>query len=195
MALFTASYFRNIANNFSKSFSDTQLFERNNQRDQFDIFLSHSLLDKEVVKGIYMALIKQGYSVYVDWIIDPGLDRKNVTKLSAEKIRSRLKSSKSLILALSENVSMSKWIPWELGFVDGNKNGKCALLPISDDATNSKVFLRSEYLKLYPYIKNDSTFPVKDYAIVESGNTYTTLSSWTTLNSNPSYKSKNIDLL
>ena len=79
--------------------------------DFFDIFLSHSFLDQREVKGLYIELTDLGYRVYVDWIADPQLDRNNVTKESAELIRNRMKSSKTLLLAISENAEMSKWMP------------------------------------------------------------------------------------
>ncbi|WP_416850670.1 hypothetical protein [Flavobacterium sp. LT1R49] len=42
------------------------------------------------MKVYIFELSNQGYSVYVDWIIDPELDRNNITKKSATLIRSRL---------------------------------------------------------------------------------------------------------
>lgn len=75
----------------------------------FDIFLSHSFLDKEVVKGLYNTLTEQGFSVYVDWIVDSDLNRSFVTKESAEKIRKRMDQSRSLLYAISTNAEMSKW--------------------------------------------------------------------------------------
>ena len=42
---------------------------------KFDIFLSHSFLDKAEVQGLYQELTDFGYSVYVDWVVDPHLDR------------------------------------------------------------------------------------------------------------------------
>jgi TIR domain len=195
MALFTASYFRNINNTLSKSFNNNLLFNQNNQRDQFDIFLSHSFLDKDIVEGIYRTLIELGYSVYVDWIVDSKLNRSNVTKESAEMIRNRMRSSKSLIMALSENSDLSKWIPWELGFVDGHTNSQCALLPITSN-TSTKTFLRSEYLKIYPYIKSITTSLEYNHAvIVESSNAFTSFESWIKYGSKPSYQNINVDSL
>ena len=102
---------------------------------------------------IILDLTSQGYKVYVDWIIDPHLDRSNVTKESAEHIRNRMKSSKSLLLAISANATTSKWMPWELGFVDGNTN-KCAIIPVYDNYYSMpESYSGFEYLKLYPYIK------------------------------------------
>jgi hypothetical protein len=119
----------------------------------FDIFLSHCFLDREVVKALFLDLTSMGFKVYVDWIIDPHLDRANVTKQSAELIRKRMKSSKSLLLAISANATTSKWMPWELGFIDGN-TAKCAIVPVFDSSYNlPESYSGYEYLKLYPYVK------------------------------------------
>lgn len=122
----------------------------------FDIFLSHCFLDREVVKALFLDLTSMGFKVYVDWIIDPHLDRSNVTKQSAELIRNRMKSSKSLLLAISANATTSKWMPWELGFIDGN-TAKCAIIPVFDSSYNlPESYSGFEYLKLYPYVKKQN---------------------------------------
>ena len=95
----------------------------------FDVFLSYNINDKDVVKGIYYVLKNMGFKVYVDFMVDPQLDRRSVTKETAECIQSRLKHSKSLIYAQSSNAAMSKWMPWELGVVDGNTS-KCFIMPV-----------------------------------------------------------------
>jgi hypothetical protein len=115
----------------------------------FDVFLSYNINDKDVVKGIYYVLKNMGFKVYVDFMVDPQLDRRSVTKETAECIQSRLKHSKSLIYAQSSNAAMSKWMPWELGVVDGNTS-KCFIMPVQKgyEIINS----RQEYLLLYPVI-------------------------------------------
>jgi hypothetical protein len=45
---------------------------------------------------------------------------------------------------------MSKWMPWELGVVDGHTK-QCAVLPILFHGF--EVYSKQEYLKLYPIIK------------------------------------------
>ena len=117
----------------------------------FDIFLSHSFYDKEIIKGLYLDLTLKGYKVYVDWVVDTDLERDNVTRDSANKIRTRMKASRSLLLAVPTNNGISKWIPWELGYVDGS-TGKCAIIPIAETSDNKEQFSRAEYLKLYPYV-------------------------------------------
>ncbi len=144
--------------------------------DTFDIFLSHSFLDKSVVQGLYLELTAMGFSVYVDWIIDPDLDRSNVTKESAKRIRDRMKSCRALLLAISVNAAISKWMPWELGFIDGDK-GLCAIIPISD--SKEYTYKGYEYLKLYPYVKKANNSEGKEMLwVIESGLRYSTLNYW-----------------
>lgn len=152
--LFTEDFFRNYSRtslNESqqielRSFSQTAAWS---DSQKFDIFLSYNIADKAVVEGIYYYLSKLGYKVYLDSIIDPSLNRNSVTKQTAEKIHKRLKNSRSLIFAASKGASLSKWMTWELGVVDGNTS-KCMLLPVAQG--NETVFNKQEYLKLYPII-------------------------------------------
>lgn len=153
MGIYSSSYLKDIASSKQRLF-EQKLFSAQNvsENKEFDIFLSHSFLDREEVQGLYQELTDFGYSVYVDWIVDPHLDRSNVTKESASLVRKRMKCSKSLLLAISVNASMSKWIPWELGYVDGNTN-RCAIIPVTKERIPPKSFEGKEYLSLYPFIK------------------------------------------
>lgn len=131
MAIYSSEYLKGVASRKQQLF-EQKLFSVKNTpvNTPFDIFLSHSFLDKTDVQGLYQELTDFGFTVYVDWIVDPHLDRTNVTKASANLIQGRLKSSKTLLLAISTNAAMSKWMPWELGYVDGHTN-KCAIIPVS----------------------------------------------------------------
>ncbi|MCK0115334.1 TIR domain-containing protein [Gelidibacter sp. F63206] len=153
MGIYSSSYLKDIALSKKRLF-EQKLFSAQNVSENkvFDIFLSHSFLDREEVQGLYQELTDFGYSVYVDWIVDPHLDRSNVTKESASLVRKRMKCSKSLLLAISVNASMSKWIPWELGYVDGSTN-RCAIIPVAKERIPPKSFEGKEYLSLYPFIK------------------------------------------
>lgn len=120
---------------------------------QFDIFLSHSFEDKDIVLGIWLALEDMGYSVYVDWIHDRNLSRDKVTKETAEVLRHRMRNSKCLFFATTNGSGTSKWMPWELGFKDGH-NQKAAILPIAQ--TDTQSYFGQEYLGIYPYITEDT---------------------------------------
>lgn len=197
MALYTSSYLKNLYSTRSSIIYERQrlLTDSVKENKTFDIFLSHSFLDREEVFGIYIELTNQGYEVYVDWIVDQQLDRNNVTKDSAELVRERMRSSKSLLLAMSTNAQMSKWIPWELGFVDGHTK-RCALFPVSRESSPVKSFKRTEYLLLYPYVKRAAinTFS-EELFITESANHYVNLKDWSTRGTNPVFNSKDIEQL
>lgn len=48
--------------------------------ERFDIFLSHSIKDRELVYGVKVLLEEMHYSVYVDWVDDEQLDRERVDR-------------------------------------------------------------------------------------------------------------------
>jgi len=198
MALYTSKYLKNLASNKRSFINESKRIFSSKTTDMtetFDIFLSHSFLDKDEVYGIYIELTSKGYTVYVDWIVDSHLNRDNVTKESAELIRSRLKHSKSLLLGISPSATMSKWIPWELGYVDGNTNS-CAIFPVSRETSGEKTFKRSEYLLLYPYIKLASLEGLSGRIYtVESSNSYIEFDNWVKYNKDPIFNYKNINIL
>lgn len=142
--------------------------------DSFDVFLSHSIADAEIVLGIKQLLEERGLKVYVDWVEDAQLDRRAVTKETAAVLRQRMRQSKSLIYLSSENSSSSKWMPWELGFFDGFKPGGVAIMPVLDSATDT--FKGQEYLGLYPIVqKNTYTDGRPDVFVEEPGVRWSTL--------------------
>ncbi|MBN8431566.1 toll/interleukin-1 receptor domain-containing protein [Microbulbifer salipaludis] len=118
--------------------------------DSFDVFLSHSSKDAELVLGVKEILTRKGIKVYVDWQDDPQANRESVSAETAELLRARMKQSKSLIFLATDNASGSKWMPWELGYFDGFSGGSVAVLPVLDYASSS--FRGQEYLGLYPTV-------------------------------------------
>lgn len=121
-------------------------------RGQFDIFLSHSIVDAVLVLGVKRLLESQGLTVYVDWVDDPALDRDAVTAATAERLRQRMRDARSLIYATSRAASPSKWMPWELGYFDGLKSfARISILPIENGSTLS--FDGQEFLGLYKVIE------------------------------------------
>ena len=131
----------------------------------YDIFLSHSFQDATYILGIKQLLEEQELSVYVDWIADPGVDRTNVTRSNAEMIRLRMKHCRSLIYATSNNTGTSKWMPWELGYFDGHKPTKVAVLPFIGDSEDT--WAGQEYLSLYPAIEQLRSRSGKDFLYVK----------------------------
>jgi hypothetical protein len=117
----------------------------------YDIFLSHSIKDARIILGLKKDLENRGLKVYVDWIEDSQLDRSKVTPENADIIRTRIKSCRCLFYAISKESRLSSWVQWELGYADGNRNGKVAILPIETDS-NDNDFYTQEYLGLYPVV-------------------------------------------
>jgi hypothetical protein len=168
MALFQESYLRSLASEKLRNDGRYSAYSSESTHDSirksllseaeinfsagrlcsFDVFLSHSYSDKELILGMKLGLEKFGYSIYVDWIEDNSMDRTNVTKENVLWIKDRIRNSKCLLYATSVNSSSSKWMPWELGFMDGF-NGKVAILPISK--TGATSYKGAEYLGVYPY--------------------------------------------
>jgi len=130
-------------------------------RKDFDIFLSHSIKDSDLILGIKKILEDLGYSVYVDWIVDTQLDRTKVTPQNADELRKRMKASKSLLYVTTENSTNSKWMPWECGYFDGLKD-KVAIIPIVKSSSIA-AYHGQEYLGLYPYcVKEKAERTMKD---------------------------------
>ncbi|WP_170921101.1 toll-Interleukin receptor [Enhydrobacter aerosaccus] len=121
------------------------------ETDRFDIFLSHCVADADVILGVKTLLEEAGNNVYVDWIVDSQLERSRVTPATADVLRSRMRQSESLFFATSTSSPDSKWMPWELGYFDGLRQGRIAILPLV--ATEGAAFLGQEYLGLYPKVE------------------------------------------
>lgn len=123
---------------------------------EFDVFLSHSYRDSQALTESELFQLKKiieswGLKVYIDWIVDPELDRSRVTSSSAQRLRTRMDRSRSLLYATTQTSSSSKWMPWELGYVDGNTS-RAAILPVIDQSGNG--YAGQEYLGIYPHVAN-----------------------------------------
>lgn len=146
--------------------------------ESYDIFLSHRYIDKDAVAGLADKLRNEyGLKVYVDWIVDPDLDRDKVNKKTADLIRKRMKQCKCLWYVTSENASGSKWMPWEVGFMDGHKD-LVAICPLVEGSR--QTFNGEEYLSLYPYISEDiaEKESQKSLWVNESSSVYCRFNAW-----------------
>lgn len=121
--------------------------------ERFDIFLSHAMVDAELVLGIKVLLEEEGKKVYVDWVDDQALDRNRVTADTAELLRHRMRQCETLLYLATENAPKSKWMPWELGYFDGYKNGGVSVLPVMHESDSP--FEGQEYLGLYPIVTEE----------------------------------------
>jgi hypothetical protein len=117
----------------------------------YDIFLSHSFKDAEIILGVKKVIEDLGLTVYVDWIEDADLDRSKVTVKTAAILRERMKSCSSLVYAHSANSGTSLWMPWELGYFDGLREHQVWILPLVSESDDE--FKKQEYLRLYPSVE------------------------------------------
>lgn len=146
---------------------------------KYDIFLSHSFQDAEVIHGLKL-FIENIYSlsVYVDWIDDPELDRSKVSKYTANRLRSRMNNCKTMLVAHSESTPDSKWVPWEIGYFD-SRNGRIAVLPITKSSSYSEEFEGQEYLGLYSYgVRGGDKNQQTKIWIQDNPNKYVDLADW-----------------
>lgn len=158
MALFTESVIRQRAKKELQKAQNRYSAERLildsvvsfSEAKTYDIFLSHSIRDAELILGMKATFEDLKYSVYVDWIEDPQLDRSKVSSATADKLRKRMDTSKSLFYVTTQNAESSRWMPWECGYFDGKK-GKAAIVPVVASSSGN-YYQGQEYLGLYPFI-------------------------------------------
>jgi len=183
MSLISEEFLRGLTRerqvNLSKGLSAPEVLNESfNINKTYDVFLSHSYIDKEKIASVKYYLELLGLSVYIDWIDDKQLVRNRVTKETANRIKTRMKKCKSLVYVFSDNSNLSKWMPWELGYFDGIK-GRIAVLPIARFSDNN-AYKGTEYLGLYPYVTRDQ-IEGKDLEtlwIRESTSKYIDIGNW-----------------
>jgi hypothetical protein len=144
---------------------------------KYDIFLSHSIRDAELILGMKGIFEDLGYSVYVDWIDDPQLDRSKVSASTARKLKDRMNAAKSLFYVTTSNSESSKWMPWECGYFDG-KREKVAIVPIQTMSVNN-IYFGQEYLGLYPYVVKERSNGGSDLLYIRTSYlTYIDYDTW-----------------
>lgn len=113
------------------------------------IFLSHSHKDKHLALGFQNLLSQYKIKVYIDWKDSALPDKPN--KLTAERIKEKIRDCDYFILLATNNSLSSKWCPWEIGIADSYKDYDSILIvPI---LINSDEFIRIEYLQLYKRVE------------------------------------------
>ena len=178
MNYYSEAHFRDYPEKLNESQIYFSKCAKNDLNTIFDIFISYNIKDKSIIRGVYNELTKMGFKVYVDFIVDSNLDRSSVTLNTAQIIRRRLENSKSLIYAQSPAAMISRWMPWELGIVDGNTK-RCAVMPILPNSTD--FYSKQEYLKLYPIIRPNSSYSMSVYTDVNGTEKQSTVYSFVNL--------------
>ncbi|MEG8021517.1 hypothetical protein [Sphingomonas aerolata] len=119
--------------------------------DHYDIFLSHSFRDRDLIVGTRKLIMQRKLSVYVDWINDSDLDREAVDGKTAARLRDQMRKCDTLFYAHSPSAKLSRWCPWELGYFDAlqHPDRQVFVLPVVDGGKN---YPGQEYLSLYPIV-------------------------------------------
>jgi hypothetical protein len=188
MPLFTKAQLINraqpVISNFAAK-SANEVLEKSRKsvdnKEDFDIFLCHRYLDGLYILGLKTEFEDMGYSVFVDWVENPLLDRSCVSPSTANWLRKTIRKSKSLLYAITENSADSKWMPWELGYSDG-VHGKVAVVPIANSDVSTEYYQGQEYLSIYPYVTKTRTRDSNrnEIWINKSPEVYITMRRWLT---------------
>ena len=98
------------------------------QQKTFDIFLSHSSKDLELLLKIKTMLNADGINVYIDWVNDYAELRRELTnKDAARVIIERIRASRAFLYIETEASAYSQWTPWELGYAHAIGKKICVL--------------------------------------------------------------------
>lgn len=179
MAILTESEVISRSRTVSRS---TKILKSTNESyassESFDVFLSHSSNEPDdIIFGIKGFLEDAHLKVYLDKVDDPQMSPNNVTPETAEILRMRMRQSSSLLYVYSRHSTLSRWMPWELGFFDGLK-GTVGILPVVQ--ASQSTFKGEEYLGLYPYtdIATINNTSKKNLWINRSSSEYADLAKW-----------------
>lgn len=115
---------------------------------KFDVFISHSSADEEMLIPLFRRLNQAGMVAYIDWVNDrERLPREACCAETAAVLRERIRQSRLFLFVVSDESLQSTWCAWELGFA------AAVGMPIYlyYDEPDASVPL-PEYLRAYPVI-------------------------------------------
>lgn len=88
-------------------------------RKQYDVFVSHSSKDAEIVRDVIKVLNKMKRVCYCDWVSDDDfLKRSMVSDYTREVLKKRMHQSKCIVYVSTPNSRESEWVKWELGYYE-----------------------------------------------------------------------------
>ena len=135
---------------------------------EYDIFLSHSSKDRELIVSLTHELNHLGFTVYVDWISD----REDMARVKANAdmprvLMARMKASRAFVLVLTDNAALSGWVTWEIGYYMSTDKKLC-VLDLAGPATK-----RPEFIQMHPSVSRKNEF-----LIVSENEKETELQEW-----------------
>jgi hypothetical protein len=170
-------------------FSSKREFIKANEGARYDVFLSHSTEDKDLIKKIRDTLENTFHiSVYIDWDEDAGTPRDEI----ANVVKDAMNKSESFLVVKTDNSDDSSWVPWETGYFDNIKADRIGVLLVEDENKhfNHKTFLHREYLKNYVLLGPDD---IIDF--IKTGSNYIREKLETNKNIDPPFAVKKPEIL
>lgn len=136
------------------------------QMKSYDLFISHSSTDSDLLLQIKSILNCSNINVYIDWVNDREALKRELTNIeTANAIIERLKSSKALLYIHTNASINSRWTPWEIGFFHALKNKVCVYNPDNIEKAPYLDVYHNVVLKngLFFIEKNTELVPIKDW--------------------------------
>lgn len=124
---------------------------RNEQNDDYEVFLSHSTEDNDFIEKllVFLKYAKGGIDGYVDWN-DPQLPSR-INGQTAERLADRIRNARKFIFVATSKSLKSVWCSWELGYAERDKGiDNIAVLAAKP---NNGRWKNNEYLQQYPWIE------------------------------------------
>jgi hypothetical protein len=108
------------------------------------VFLCHSHLDLDLVRGLVALLTETRWKVYVDWT---DTEMPNAPdRATAMRLQQKIAALDLFLFLATPNSMSSRWCPWEIGYATGIKPiERIIVCPTSEGSITSG----SEYLQLY----------------------------------------------
>ncbi len=108
----------------------------------FDVFISHSVSNAQVVESLVKKLNDMGLVAFVDWKSDrEDLERSKSSAYTADVLRLRMRQSKCLVVIRTKESDSSVWVSWELGYFSA-LNRKTAIMIVEEDLDEGPEFVR-----------------------------------------------------
>jgi hypothetical protein len=148
------TYLYSMPQNFSDSstrLDEARMIKSQSAQKQYDIFISHSSIDKKLIMYLRRELNRLGYSVYIDWIEDSDYGRDEITPV----LKTAMTNSQTMLYIHTYNAENSKWTPWEIGYFDSSKTpSRIGIMPILHNNIVPS-YSGQEYLRQYNQIGTD----------------------------------------
>lgn len=119
----------------------------------YDVFISHSSIDKSYVRQVVKEANAIALNCYVDWTADNDfLKRSMVSDYTKEVLKVRMKQSKKLLYLSSDKSRSSQWVSFELDYYKNCLQGEILMIILDgEDAHDFKHITLKEMNQLLSY--------------------------------------------